>query len=82
MGERPAAGAVANRIDVRGGGALVVVGLDPATLVEDNPAVERPRPETVGARPTATSIRSASTLLPSPKRTVRAPPDSVTPVHC
>ena len=41
-----------------------------------------PSPSTSGPRPTETSIRSASTVSPSPKWTVSAPPDSSTFLHC
>ena len=41
-----------------------------------------PSPSTSGPRPTATSIRSASTVSPSPKWTVSFEPSSSTFVHC
>ena len=73
--ELPVAGAVADRVDVRhatcGGGRRRAI---PVRRSNDTPAASSPSPSTSGARPTATSIRSASTVSPSPKWTVSASP--------
>src|SRR5436190_1731360 len=54
----------------------------PLRLSNSTPMVSRPRFSTVGPRPTDTSIRSHSTVSPSPKWTVRPLPESSTFVHC
>src|SRR5215210_4578731 len=54
----------------------------PLRLSNSTPIPSSPIPSTVGPRPTATSIRSASTDSASPKWTRRPSPVSSTPVHC